>query len=82
MKTKIVVICAWVALGVFNFGAMNAEIKYESHTEYASLHQSQRDNIGFIVGESCIVPPIEFVTALFITNFMQHGWTLKPWGPQ
>lgn len=71
----------WVGCAIFNFGAMNAQEKFEYQTSDGgwSRTQSQRDNLGFIVSESCILPPLETVTSLLITNFLEHGWTLRSW---
>ena len=76
-----ILIILWCLLGFFNFGTMNAEMGWEATHELRRLHESQRDNMGFMIGESCAIPPIELITSAIISNFWQHGWsvTSKPW---
>jgi hypothetical protein len=71
----------WVALAVFNYGTMNAQVAWDCTHDYPSLHETQRDNLGFIVGQSCLIPPLELITSAIISNFWQHGWDLtnRPW---
>ena len=78
---KIIGVVVWVALAVFNYGTINAEWGYTERHEFVTLHESQRDNIGFMLSQSAIIPPIEFFTSAFLSNFWQHGWDLtsKPW---
>ncbi len=80
VKKKIVLFFIfWIGCAVFNYGAMNAQLKYGDTIEFADLHYVQRDEIGLIVFESCLVPPIQVFTVLFLTNFLQRGWTLRSW---
>lgn len=80
-RVLVVAAVVWVGLAVFNFGTMNAELKYEDrHSDGAYTRTlGQREELGLIVGESCIIPPVELITSQLLSNFMQHGWTLKSW---
>jgi hypothetical protein len=76
---KAIAAVLWVGLAIFNFGAINAQARWENMRTHSSLNFSQRDELGFIVAMSCVIPPIELVTSLTMTNFLQHGWTLGSW---
>ena len=73
---RIVYAIAVLASFVFNYGAINAEVKYECNHQYKILHQSQQDNIDFIVEESLLGAVVLSVPILILTNFCEHGWTL------
>ena len=78
---KVIFVVAWCALGLFNFGTMNSQTAWEATHLYPRLHYTQRDKMGFLVGESCLIPPIELFSSAIISNFWQHGWDLtdRPW---
>jgi hypothetical protein len=67
----------WVGLAVFNYGAVNADLEWRRHHKWGELHLTFRDDVGFLVGQTCLLPPVEFVTSLIATNFLQHGWHLE-----
>ena len=66
----------WVACAVFNYGAMNADLEWERVNMFTHLHDTPRDHLGIAIVESCIIPPIQVVSCMILTNFMQHGWYL------
>jgi hypothetical protein len=73
----LIAVC-WLSLSVFDFGVMNADLKYHSQNDWQGLHLHRRDHLGILVGES-VIAPLGFVVAMLATNFMQHGWTLENW---
>jgi hypothetical protein len=75
-KLAPVLLMVWIALGIFNFGAMNAECEWERVHRWSRLNMSRRDDLGIVIGESCLIPPIQVLTVAIITNFYQHGWYL------
>lgn len=77
---KIIVLIAivWIASSVTAFGILNADDHWKSQHEWISLHMSQRDDIGMLVALSLPGLP-SLGGALLATNFMEHGFELKPW---
>ena len=71
----------WFGLGLFNFGTINAAWAHEERTEFQCLHRTMRDELGFMIGESFLIPPVELLTSALLSNFWQYGWdcTDKPW---
>jgi hypothetical protein len=72
-----VIAILWVGLGVLNFGTLNAQLAWDETHGYRAHDGRQRDNVGFIALECCLIPPIELISSAFISNFWQHGWTLS-----
>jgi hypothetical protein len=66
-----------VGLAVFNYGAVNADLEWRRHNKWVDLQPTFRDDLGFLVFQTCLIPPAEFFTSLIETNFLQHGWHLE-----
>ena len=66
-----------MTLGLFNFGTINAQWGYICSHEYPEQNHTQRSELGIMVAESFLIPPIELISSALISNFWQHGRTLS-----
>ena len=62
---------AWIAVGVFNYGAIIAEWEHDFPTRGGG--RSDAFGIAMLFA---VLGPIGYVAAFIVTNGYQHGWAL------
>lgn len=62
---------SWVAIAVFNTGALMADTKAQSFYRTAEC----RKHLGMAAGFG-FAGPLTLPAAIFATGFLEHGWSL------
>jgi hypothetical protein len=81
MKRKAIFTVLYLACSLYTWGTLMADLDYENAHNWATLHYTSRDNVGFC-SFMALAAPFGVIVSPIITNFNQHGWELweKPQG--
>lgn len=72
-RTVLVLTLTYVAISVFNFGALNADFK--SHAFYCEVDTPREHSA--VAALFSLLPIVGTTTAIFGTGFVQHGFDFK-----